>query len=205
MRSGSLALASAIALTLSLGITPALALVTNSSSPGAAISPDNGCLDDTNNGTGLGGITDTIEFTESGTISDVDVAVEITHTWRSDIQMVLSYSGGGGTVRLANAHGNSANSDNYFATFDSDSGLLCSDTSACNSNTVGGGVCQTAPGATCAPDQSLDAFDALTAPGTFTLAICDRASQDLGTLNSWSITLDGSGDLPVELSGFSIE
>lgn len=179
------------------------ATVTNTSSPNLAILPDNGCVDDTNTGTGLGGVTDTIAFTEAGNISDVNVHVEITHTWRSDLQMILTYTGGGGNVRLANAHGNSTNSDNYFATFDSEAGIACGDASQCNSTAVGGGPCQTAPGPTCQPDVSLTAFNALACPGTFTLAICDRVAADLGTLTTWSVSV--TGDHPVELQTFSIE
>lgn len=179
------------------------ATVTNTSSPNLAIAPDNGCVDDTNAGVGLGGVTDTIAFTETGNISDVNVHVEITHTWRGDLQMILLYSGGGGTVRLANVHGNSGNSDNYFATFDSEAGVLCSDATMCGSIAVGGGPCQTAPGPTCQPDQSLTAFNALACPGTFTLRICDRVAVDTGTLNTWSVSV--TGDHPVELQTFTID
>jgi subtilisin-like proprotein convertase family protein len=172
--------------------------------PALAVAPDNGCTDDNNTGTGLGGVSTTMAFTEAGTLSDVNVEVHFTHTWRSDLQMVMSYTGGGGTVRLANAHGNSANSDNYHATFDSDAGVACGDASQCNSVAVGGGPCQSAPGPTCSPDQSLTAYNGLTSPGTWTITICDRVAQDLGTLNSWTITLTGD-PLPVELMNFSID
>jgi subtilisin-like proprotein convertase family protein len=172
--------------------------VTNTSTPNAALLPDNGCLDDTNTGTGGGGITDAIAFTETGTISDVDVRVEFTHTWRSDIQAVVTYSGGGGTVRLANNHDGSG--DNYFATFDSEAAALCSDAANCGT----AGNCTAAPGPSCQPDQSLTAFNSLSAPGTFTLAVCDRAAGDLGTLVAWEVALTGD-PLPVELMGFSVE
>lgn len=183
----------------------AQATVTRTDNAATAVAPDNGCLDDTATGTGLGGITRTIAFTETGTISDTNVNVNFTHTWRGDLQMVLSYTGGGGTVRLANAHGNNANSDNYHATFDSQAALPCSDTTMCSTNVAGGGPCQTAPGPTCRPDATLDAFNSLASPGTWTLAVCDRAGQDTGTLDDWSVTLDGTGQLPVELMGFSVE
>lgn len=178
--------------------------ITGTSTPGLAILPDNGCAVDGDAGLGAGGVSDTIAIAQAGTISDVNVQVAFTHTWRSDLQMILSYTGGGGNVRLANGDGNSANSDNFFATFDTDAATLCSDATLCGSTAAGGGPCQTSPGPTCQPDQPLTAFNTLASPGTWTLTICDRVAQDLGTLDSWSVTLDGQG-LPVELMNFSVD
>ncbi len=176
----------------------AQAAVTHSSAPNAPVSPDNGCLDDTA-GTGLGGITDVIAFVEAGTISDVNVRVEFTQTWRGDIQTALTYTGGGGAVVLANNHGGSA--DNYYATFDSDAAFLCSDaTSGCGA----AANCAAAPGPTCQPNQTLNAYDGLTSPGTWTLTTCDRATGDTGNLVAWEVTVDGDGGLPVDLQGFSV-
>lgn len=64
--------------------------------------------------------------------------------------------------------------------------------------------CVTAPGPTCAPDVSLNAYDGLTSPGTWTLAVCDRATGDTGNLVAWEVTVDGDGGLPVDLQGFSV-
>lgn len=160
--------------------------------------PDNGCALDDNTGVGAGGITNDIAFTATGTIDDVNVRIEMTHTWRSDIQAALTYTGGGGTVRLANNVDGSG--DNFFATFDSEAGLPCTDVANCGTT----GNCGAAPGPVCQPLESLTAFDTLSAPGTFTLAVCDRATGDLGELVAWEITLEGAG-LPVELMGFSVE
>jgi len=178
-------------------VPAAQAVVTNTSTPNAAVLPDNGCVDDTN-GTGLGGITDVIAFTETGTISDVDVAVQFTQTWRSDIQAALTYTGGGGTVVLVNNFDTSG--DNLNAVLDSDAATLCSDAANCGTGTN----CVTAPGPTCQPNQSLNAFDTLASPGTWTISVCDRAAADFGNLVQWSVTLDGSGQLPVDLQGFSV-
>lgn len=171
--------------------------VTHSSSPGAAI-VDNGCLDDTNTGSGLGGSTDAINFPETGTINDVNIAVEFDTTWRSDIQAAVTYSVTATTVRLINNYDTSG--DDLFAQLDSDAGVLCSDASMCGT----GANCVTAPGPVCQPQESLDAaFGATTAPGTFTMAVCDRAAQDNLVWTAWSVTADGT--IPVELQGFSIE
>lgn len=177
----------------------AQAQITNTDNANVPMDPDNGCLDDTN-GTGQGGVTRTIAFTQTGTIDDVNVSIDITHTWRSDVQAGLSYSVGGGTILLANNQDTSG--DNYIATFDSQAALPCSDATQCG--LTAGSPCATAPGAICQPTGSLDAYNGLASPGTWTLTLCDRAAADTGTLNSWAVTLDGMG-LPVELTGFSID
>lgn len=165
------------------------------------VAPDNGCANDTT-GNGAGGITNTIVVTEAGLLSDVNVVVEMTQTWRSDIQAALSYTGGGGTVQIINNH--DGNNNNYFATLDSDSANgLCS--AAANCGTAEPDVdCTVAPGPTCQPDASIAGFSGLNSPGTWTLAVCDRAAQDTGSLSSWSVVLTGD-PLPVELQSFTAE
>ncbi len=165
--------------------------VTNTDAAALPVAPDNGCTDDAA-GTGLGGISRTIAFTEVGTITDIDVTLVMTQTWRSDIQVGLSYTGGGGTVRLVN--NNDTSGDNLNAIVDSDAALICSDAANCGT----AGNCVTPPGPTCQPIDPLTAFNGLATPGTFTLTVCDRAAADTGDLTSWSVTadLDVSGDLP---------
>lgn len=173
--------------------------VTRGSMPGAAVGDANCSGSD-----GAGGITDTIMFPETGTITDVDVRVEITHSFRSDVQAHVTYSGGGGTVILAADH--DGGDDDYYATFDDDGANACSDTAACGS----GGPCTMAddPGPVCTPDNPLSAFNGLLAPGTFTIAVCDDASFDsTGVLVEWEVTADGMmGDgLPVELMDYDVD
>lgn len=192
MNKKSLVLAAAAALVLTVA---AQAAVTRTASPAAAI-PDDSCT--VLNGNGDGGTTSTITFTETGTISDVNVGVEIAHTWRSDVQLGLGYSVGGGPIQLIDDVG--AGNDNIFATFDSDAGATCA--TAC----AAAGPCSNAGTAqTCSPAASLNGFDGQTSPGTWTLSACDDSSAISGTVTTWSVTLDGSGQLPIELMGFSIE
>ncbi len=175
----------------------AQAQVSNSSSPGA------GTTDSTCTGTdGSGDLSDTIAFTEVGTISDVDVAVEIDHTFRSDLQFHVNYSvGAAGNITLAADH--DSLDDSYYATFDDEAGTLCSDATMCGGDD---GFCDSAPNAvTCMPDVALTAFDGLTSPGTWTMELCDDAGGDSGTWQTWTMTLDGDGELPVELMGFSVD
>jgi subtilisin-like proprotein convertase family protein len=174
---------------------PAAAVVTRSSSP-AVSSGDDSCAVVNGNGAGAG--TDNIAFTETGTISDANIAVEVAHTWRSDLQMGVTYSVGGGNIQLIDDVG--GGNDNLFVTFDSDAGATCA------TGCAAAAPCSNAGNVlTCSPSGSLNTFDGQTSPGTWTIAICDDSSAITGTLNTWSVTLDGTGQLPVELMGFSIE
>jgi hypothetical protein len=84
---------------LAAAVTPIQAVVTRSSTD-TPIGPWGGTATCSNTTDGSGGITSSIVYPETGTITDVDVRVEITHTWRSDLQFHVSYSGGGGNVVL---------------------------------------------------------------------------------------------------------
>jgi len=136
---------------------------------------------------GAGGLSNDAVFTETGTITDMDVTVALTHTWRADLQMDITYDGS--TVILAADQGGSA--DDYVATFDDQAGVACDGTIA----------------GPCTPQESLSAFNGSTTPGSITLNVCDDAGSDTGTLDAWSVTLQGQlGDeLPVELMNLSID
>ncbi len=177
------------------------AQVTRTSAPG--IGPFGAASDCLGlDGTGSSALSDAIAFTEvSPDMTDVNVRVAFDHSFRSDLQFHVTFSGGGGTVILAADHGSS--SDDYYATFDDDVATACAATAACGA----GGPCSaaSAPGPTCTPDSALSAFDPFTTPGTFSLVFCDDAGGDSGTLVSWAVTADGLPDLPVELMAFDIQ
>lgn len=199
MKKNTLILCTVLAL-LALGLSLTAQTTTKSSSPAAPI-PDDSCT----GADGAGGITDTIDiFNATAGLTDVDVRVEIDHTFRADLQFHVTFTGGGGTVILAADHGGFADND-YYATFDDAAATSCANTTAamqCGS----GSACSAAntPGPTCSPDSALSAFNGLTTPNTFTFALCDDAAADTGTLQVWEITATGPG-LPVELQRFEIQ
>jgi hypothetical protein len=176
---------------LLLGAGLASAQITNTSTPALAI-PDNQCVTPAY-------VTDDIVFTETGTITDVNVRVAFTHTWRGDLEFFVDYSVGGGPVNLAVGHDGSA--DNYYATFDDAAAVACSDATMCGAS--GTACAGPAPGVTCQPDAALSAYNTLASPGTWTISVCDSAGGDTGTLVEWAVTLDGPG-LPVELMSFQV-
>jgi subtilisin-like proprotein convertase family protein len=123
-----------------------------------------------------------ITASQNFALTDVNVLVNLTHTYTGDL--ILKLIGPDGTqVTLANSLG--GNGDNYTNTqFDDD---------ATNSITTGSapftGVFK--------PQESLTAFNGKQSLGNWTLQITDQANGDGGNLLNWEIDLCGSGTLGV--------
>ncbi len=130
--------------------------------------PDDGC--GSNNYA-----THTLTVDGSGTIVDVDVFIEnLVHTWDSDLNIYVQGPDG---TQVELSTGNGGSGDNYLDTIFDDE--------AATSITAG-----SAPfSGRFRPEGSLAAFDGKEAGGNWTLRICDGAGGDIGTLNSWGLTL----------------
>jgi subtilisin-like proprotein convertase family protein len=111
-------------------------------------------------------ITSTIDVTDSFCIADVNVDLDITHTFIGDLEIDLT-SPDGTTVRLHNRTGSS--SDDIQQTYDE--GVIDAD----------------GPG-------SLSDFNDAIAAGTWTLTISDNAGADEGALNNWELQIAASND-----------
>jgi len=108
-------------------------------------------------------------------IGDVDVEVNISHTYIGDLTVDLT-SPTGTTVRLHNRSGGST--ENLLLTYDDE------------------GTAPDGPGA-------LSDFDTESPLGTWTLTVSDQASGDTGTLNGWALRLLPAGEQcpPVAFDG----
>lgn len=102
------------------------------------------------------GIVSNATISGSGVIATVGVAVDITHTYIGDLQVVLEH--GGNSRTLHNREGGSA--DNIARSFD----------------VVG--------------------FEGADPNGDWALRVVDLAGRDVGTLNSWRLTLGVTGGTP---------
>jgi serine protease len=108
------------------------------------------------------------------TIGDIDVRLNITHTYVSDLRIYLR-GPDGTTVQLFNRRGGSG--DNFTNTLFSDEAATA----------ISGGA---APyNGTYRPEQLLSAFDGKNARGTWQLIVQDLAGGDVGRINSWSLTV----------------
>lgn len=128
-------------------------------------------------------ITSTITVPDSFSVLDVNVELDITHTYDSDLIATLQ-SPTGTTVELFNRIGSSGN--NFTGTILDDE----ASTPITSGSAPFAGEYQ--------PSGTLSNFDTENSQGTWTLAISDNASADQGTLNSWSITLEPSSHGPTD-------
>lgn len=121
------------------------------------------------------------------TITDVDVKLDITHTWDDDL-VVSIISPSGQEVRLFTNVGN--RDDNFTNTVLDDEATqsIASDSA-------------TAPfTGSYRPEQPLNVLDGTNPNGTWRLKIIDEVDADGGTLNSWSLAIGTSGE-PSVVSG----
>lgn len=152
-----------------------------------------------------GSTTSTLNWTiGSGTgpvATDVNVLVGITHTWDGDVAVALQ---GPGTATLTLWNNCGSSSDNFTVLID-DAGsasmpcqaaqTLISGTFQSSTSTANTGSNQTnrTPNATRMSSFNVNPF------GTWTLTAADDSAVCTGTLNSWSLTINGPAPLPVEL------
>ncbi len=140
------------------------------------------------------GVNSVINVNNPVTITDVNITVNITHTWDSDLTLTL-ISPSATSIELSSTNGGSG--DNYTNTvFDDD---------AINPITTGSapftGLYQ--------PEGSLASLNGESSLGNWTLMISDAVDQDTGTLLDWSMELCGeltlsSPKILSELKDFSV-
>ena len=131
--------------------------------------------------------TETINVPDSFTIGDVNITINISHTWNEDLDIYL-ISPTGTRVELSTDNG--GNGDNYSATFDDASG----NTLPTSNTTING---------TFAPEGNLSDFNTENSAGNWILEVTDDTAQDGGTVNSITLSLcDNSGP---NIQGFSFE
>lgn len=139
--------------------------------------------------------TSVVNVSADLTITDVNVTLDITHTWAADLDITLT-SPNGTIVELTSDNG--GNGDNYTATvFDQES---------TNGPITGG----TAPfTGTFVPEGDLATIYGEMSGGDWVLTIVDDANQDGGSFNSFILEICVLGTLSVDnlensISGFSI-
>lgn len=113
-------------------------------------------------------------------ISDLNVLVDVTHTYDSDL--IISLKSPAGVVStLSYRRGGSG--DNFLSTiFDDEATKAISSGLAPFQGSF-------------KPDTTLSVFDGSNAKGTWTLTVEDKARGDIGRLNKWALSLSGSTTL----------
>ena len=129
-------------------------------------------------------INSILNIPSGGVISDVNITMNVTHSWINDMTATL-ISPSGTAVRLFARPCVSDDIQNISATFD-DSGANV--------------VCGSNPGitGTVKSEQLLSAFNGENSTGNWTLRIFDRFAGDGGSLNNWSLNICTIQPLSIE-------
>ncbi len=124
------------------------------------------------------GVTSSMTVTTPVLIDDVNVTVDITHTWTGDITLTLT-SPGGTAISLIERQCNASGQQNISATFDDDGVAV-----TCNGNPSVTG--------TVIPASALSVLNGTPSGGTWTLTATDSAGFDTGNITSWSLEICGA-------------
>ena len=132
------------------------------------------------------GITRTFNVTDNLTITDVNIGINISHTYRSDLDITLQHPDGT-TIELTTDNG--GGNDNLYVSFDDEGSTNITADNAAH-NTAGFTNIRI-------PEQALSAFDGKSSSGTWTLTIKDDADQDTGAINDSQLIIEANsiGDI----------
>ncbi|MGB2746906.1 MAG: CshA/CshB family fibrillar adhesin-related protein, partial [Thiofilum sp.] len=153
------------------------ASVTYNATPALNI-PDNGCPTYS---------TITLPVTDNFILSDVNIGVNINHTYQSDVRIRLT-SPQGSTIFLSDGSGNG--SDNFDIMFDD---------AAASSITALNATHNTSTPYyenLFRPTNALSAFNGQNAQGNWIVGVCDKASADIGSVSRVQLVLTGSDPYP---------
>jgi subtilisin-like proprotein convertase family protein len=141
-------------------------------------------------GTGVPGAaaSTTINVGDSGTIADVNVTLDIAHTWTGDLIVTVSH--GPTTVTVINRIGVPATA--FGCADDNFSGTVLDDEAGSSIQ----GVCTPGFPGSYIPAEALSAFDGMEKNGDWTLSVTDNAAADTGSILGWGLTIDNGGGEP---------
>lgn len=139
-------------------------------------------------------VTSTLTIPSGSTIADLNISLDITHTWISDLTATLTSPLGTSVVLFSNPCDPNSSINDILATFD-DSGVAP--------------TCGNSPGisGTVLSSQALAAFNGQSSTGTWTLTVDDGFAQDGGSINAWSLNICAATALGTnqnQLDGFAL-
>jgi uncharacterized repeat protein (TIGR01451 family) len=120
-------------------------------------------------------VTRTFTVGTSYTVSDVNLGVFLTHSYRSDLRITLTSPGGTTVAIMTNTAGNGDNLNDLFDD-EAPSGIASHSASGTDSTTTPPPYSHSFR-----PTSVLNAFDGQNAQGTWTMVVCDSVAQDTGT------------------------
>lgn len=131
------------------------------------------------------GIDDTIEISGQQTITDVNVTLNVTHTWVGDLRVTLTHVETGKTVTLIDRPGpapNGCSGNDVDVVLDDQAAQSVQD--SCGTDIGLSGRLR--------PSSALSAFNGESVKGKWRLNVADNASQDTGALVGWCLQVNSS-------------
>lgn len=137
-------------------------------------------------------VVKTFTITDDFTISDVDLVLNITHTYRNDFNIFLQ-SPAGTVVNLTTRGSTNTGADNIYVVFDDEA----------STNYIGDTSNHTPqpPARPRVPENPLSAYENENSAGVWTLSMCDSWAGDTGNFDSATLELTGLATGSQALSG----
>ena len=142
---------------------------------------------------GASALTDTLVVSSAIAISDLNVSLEIDHTWVGDITVALENQDTGTRVTLIERPG--VNSGSIYGCSSDDIDAVLDD----EATGPVGDECETtgtAIAGTFVPQSPLSAFDGEALAGSWILTVTDSVLADTGTLQRWCLAASGNPSTP---------
>jgi hypothetical protein len=144
---------------------------------------------------GSGSISDEMSVLDSGPIVDLDVYLNVDHTWVGDLDFTVQDLDTGTSVMIVDRPGFPASTygcsgDNMDVTLD-DEGISPAESFCSNMPALYGHL---------TPNNPLSSFDGVELAGSWRITVADHVSQDSGTLNRWCLVATVSLDVPADYS-----
>jgi hypothetical protein len=143
------------------------------------------------------GVTDTLSASPSCTINDVDIVLEVDHTWVGDLVVTITHAGT--TVTLVDRPGRAPGGTNVGCSadmgcvrqvvLDDETGgspppaIECASPLPCTTCFPGGQV----PAQSFIPNEVLSVFDTSDQAGDWIISIADNEALDTGTICAWEV------------------
>ncbi|MBT8274026.1 MAG: proprotein convertase P-domain-containing protein, partial [Bacteroidia bacterium] len=161
--------------TANTSVTNSECATTSSTDTPIAVGPNGGTV-----------TTSVINIADDFVVDDVNVSINISHTWVGDLDITLLHPDGITSVELM-PNNTCGNCDDMDVTFD--------DAAASSITTANAGPIT---GTYSPANGSLSTFNGLMTAGDWTLTITDNANGDGGQLNGWDLQLCGDMNLSID-------
>ena len=145
-----------------------------------------------------GGISNTITIDDPRFISDIDIRLDIDHSWIGDLTVTLSHAETGRSIQLIDRPGSSPGGDSDGCSLNNVKAILDDDISLpveneCSSYPVAISIydyIEAAIAGTYIPEQALSTFDSEPISGNWNLTVADNAPYDDGKFNQWCLVAE---------------